>query len=123
MTFDLKRWREILGVSKDKAAEVLGVRLSTYSQWETQEEPIPEVVVTACTNYLVRYPGNGYGMAKAILKARDEYKFAYELFFKKVPIGEHLVGTPWLHNKYRVINFTPCENINANKVGGEHDFC
>ncbi len=110
MTFDIKRWRGILGVSQEKASELLGVHRVTYNRWENDAHPFPKTVEIACEGYLLKYPGNGYGMAQAILKSRDEYKLAYEHYFNESPKGKHLISTPWLNNKYKVIDFTPCDN-------------
>ena len=34
MTFDLKQWRSNIGVTQEKAAELLGVHRVTYTNWE-----------------------------------------------------------------------------------------
>ena len=111
MTYDIKQWRNILGISQEKAAELLGVHRVTYNRWENGEQSPSKSVEIACESYLSKYPGNSSNMAQAILKARDEYKNAYEYYFKEPPTGKHLISTPWLNNKYKVINFSPCDNL------------
>ena len=107
MTYDIKRWREILGVPQEKAAELLGVHRVTYNRWENDAYPIPKSVVLACESYLSRYPGNGCSMAKAILKAREEYKAAYKVYFNETPKGKHLIYAGWKTIPYKLIDFTP----------------
>lgn len=109
MTYDIKRWRQILGVSQEKAADLLGVHRVTYNRWENDAFPAPKSVELACESYLSRYPGNSSN--KAILKAREEYEQAHLLYFNEPPKGKHLVSTPWLQNKYKVIDFTPADNL------------
>ena len=109
MTYDIKRWRQILGIPQEKAAELLGVHRVTYNRWENEAYQFPKSVELACESYLSHYPGNSSN--KAILKARDEYEQAYKVYFNELPKGKHLVSTPWLHNKYKVIDFTPVENL------------
>ena len=109
MTYDIKRWRQILGIPQEKAAELLGVHRVTYNRWENEDYQFPKSVELACESYLSHYPGNSSN--KAILKARDEYEQAYKVYFNELPKGKHLVSTPWLHNKYKVIDFTPVENL------------
>ena len=109
MTYDIKRWRNILGVSQEKAAELLGVHRVTYTRWENGNFAVSKPVELACESYVSHYPGNSSN--KAILKARDEYEQAYKVYFNEQPKGKHLVSTPWLHNKYKVIDFTPCDNL------------
>ena len=105
MTYDIKRWRQVLGVSQEKAAKLLGVHRVTYNRWENDAFPAPKSVELACESYLSHYPGNNSN--KAILKAREEYEAAYKVYFNGPPKCKHLVSTPWLHNKYKVIDFTP----------------
>jgi len=111
MTYDIKRWRQILGVSQEKAAELLGVHRVTYNRWENDAFPAPKSVELACESYLSHYPGNSSNAAKAILKSREEYEQAYLLYFNEPPKGKHLVSTPWLQNKYKVIDFTPADTL------------
>jgi DNA-binding XRE family transcriptional regulator len=86
MTYDIKRWRNILGVSQEKAAELLGVHRVTYTRWENGNFAISKPVVLACESYVSHYPGNSSN--KAILKARDEYEQAYKVYFNELPKGE-----------------------------------
>ena len=111
MTYDIKRWRNILGISQEKAAELLGVHRVTYTRWENDAYQFPKSVELACESYLSHYPGNSSNAAKTILKSREEYKLAYKYYFNESPKGKHLVSTPWLHNKYKVIDFTPGDNL------------
>jgi transcriptional regulator with XRE-family HTH domain len=109
MTYDIKRWRQILGLSQEKAADLLGVHRVTYNRWENDAFPAPKSVELACESYLSHYPGNNSN--KAILKSREEYKNAYLIYFNCLPKGKHLVSTPWLPNKYKLIDFTPADNL------------
>ena len=109
MTYDIKRWREVLDLSQEKAAKLLGVHRVTYNRWENDAYPFPKSVELACESYVSHYPGNNSN--KAILKAREEYEQAYLIYFNQPPVGKHLVSTPWLHNKYKVIDFTPVCNL------------
>jgi DNA-binding XRE family transcriptional regulator len=111
MTYDIKRWRQILGLPQEKAAELLGVHRVTYNRWENDAFPIPKSVELACESYLSHYPGNSSNAAKTILKFREEYKLAHKHYFGKSPTGKHLISAPWLHNKYKVIDFTPADNL------------
>lgn len=107
MTYDIKRWRNILGISQEKAAELLGVHRVTYNRWENDAFSAPKSVELACDSYLSHYPGNSSNSSAAILKAREEYETAYKVYFNDTPKGKHLVSAPWLYSKYKLIDFTP----------------
>ncbi len=47
MTFDLKQWRIRLGITQEKAAELLGVHRISYINWETGNVPICKSVELA----------------------------------------------------------------------------
>lgn len=47
MIFDLKLWRSRLGITQEKAAELLGVHRITYTNWETGNAPISKSVELA----------------------------------------------------------------------------
>jgi DNA-binding XRE family transcriptional regulator len=49
---DLKAWRSSLGISQEKAANLLGVHRVTYTRWETGAKPVPKLVEIACKSYL-----------------------------------------------------------------------
>lgn len=51
MTFNIKEWRYRLGITQDKAAELLGVHRITYTNWETGNSAISksvELALLAC---------------------------------------------------------------------------
>jgi transcriptional regulator with XRE-family HTH domain len=51
MNFDLKAWRERLGLTQEKAAELLGVHRVTVARWETGACAMPKLIGMACLNY------------------------------------------------------------------------
>lgn len=66
MTFDLKQWRLRLGITQEKAAELLGVHRVSYINWETGNVPISksvelasyacELAYIAADQYAEKYP-------------------------------------------------------------------
>jgi len=51
MNFDLKAWRERLGLTQEKAAELLGVHRVTVARWESGACAMPKLIGMACLNY------------------------------------------------------------------------
>ena len=102
----IKKWRNQIGVSQAKAAELLGVDLNTYIGWESGDQPISQSVSNACANLNTRYAGTG-GQHKQLIANIDDYKNAYRVYFGSVPIGKHLVYAPWKTIPYKLIDFTP----------------
>jgi DNA-binding XRE family transcriptional regulator len=51
MTYDIKDWRYRLGITQEKAAELLGVHRISYINWETGSVPVSkpvELALLAC---------------------------------------------------------------------------
>jgi len=103
---DIKKWRNQISISQAKAAELLGVDLETYIDWESGDQPISQSVADACANLNTRYSGTG-GQHKQLIANIDDYKNAYRVYFGSVPIGKHLVYAPWKTIPYKLIDFTP----------------
>ena len=102
----IKKWRNQISISQAKAAELLGVDLETYIDWESGDQPISQSVSNACANLNTRYAGTG-GQHKQLIANIDDYKNAYRVYFGSVPIGKHLVYAPWKTIPYKLIDFTP----------------
>jgi len=51
MNFDLKAWRDRLGLTQEKAAELLGVHRVTVARWESGACAMPKLIGMACLNY------------------------------------------------------------------------
>jgi DNA-binding XRE family transcriptional regulator len=102
----IKKWRNQIAVSQTKAAELLGVGLETYIDWESGEQPISQSVANACANLNARYSGTG-GQHKALITNIDRYKKAYKVYFGCEPRGKHLVPAEWLTGGFKVIDFSP----------------
>jgi DNA-binding XRE family transcriptional regulator len=49
--FDLKAWRERLGLTQEAAASVLGVHRVTIARWESGVCKMPHLIGMACLNY------------------------------------------------------------------------
>ena len=106
----IKKWRNQIGVSQRKAAELLGVDLKTYISWEFGDKPISQPVANACANLNTRYLGTG-GQHKALIANIDKYKKAYKVHFGDEPTGKHLVPAEWLTNGFKAIDFSPTINL------------
>jgi DNA-binding XRE family transcriptional regulator len=102
----IRKWRNQIGVSQTKAAELLGVDLKTYISWELGDKPISQSVANACANLNARYSGTG-GQHKALIDNIDKYKKAYKVYFGKEPIGKHLVPAEWFTGGFKAIDFSP----------------
>lgn len=102
----IKKWRNQIGVSQTKAAELLGVDLKTYIDWESDVQPISQPVANACANLNTRYSGTG-GQHKALNANIDKYKQAYKVYFGVEPKGKHLVSAEWLTSGFKAIDFSP----------------
>ena len=76
----IKKWRNQISISQAKAAELLGVDLETYIDWESGDQPISQSVSNACANLNSRYSGTG-GQHKALIANIDIYKKAYKVYF------------------------------------------
>lgn len=50
MTYDLKAWRERLGLTQEKAAALLGVHRVTVARWESGACAMPRLIGMACLN-------------------------------------------------------------------------
>jgi transcriptional regulator with XRE-family HTH domain len=48
MTYDLKAWRERLGLTQERAAELLGVHRVTVARWESGACAMPKLIGMAC---------------------------------------------------------------------------
>jgi len=66
----IKKWRNQIGISQTKAAELLGVHLETYIDWESGDQPMSQFVADACANLNSRYSGTG-GQHKALIANID----------------------------------------------------
>ncbi len=93
-------------MSQTKAAELLGVDLKTYINWESGVQPISQPVADACANLNTRYSGTG-GQHKILIANIDNYKKAYKVYFDCEPTGKHLVPAEWLTSGFKVIDFSP----------------
>jgi len=51
MNFDLKAWRERLGLTQQAAADLLGVHRVTVARWESGACAMPKLIGMACLNY------------------------------------------------------------------------
>lgn len=102
MTFNIKDWRIKLGITQEKAAELLGVHRISYINWETGKVPISKSVELACYN--LSPPQQPYSQ---LFKNIDEYKDAYRVYYGSDPVGKHLIYTPWKTVKYKLVNLTP----------------
>ena len=102
----IKKWRNQIGISQAKAAELLGVDLKTYSDWESDVQPISQPVANACANLNTRYSGTG-GQHKALIANIDKYKQAYKVYFGVEPKGKHLIPAEWLTSGFKAIDFSP----------------
>jgi len=51
MNFDLKAWRERLGLTQQGAADLLGVHRVTVARWESGACAMPKLIGMACLNY------------------------------------------------------------------------
>jgi DNA-binding XRE family transcriptional regulator len=51
MEYDLKGWRESLGLTQEGAAQLLGVHRVTYTRWETGAQTPPKIIGMACLSY------------------------------------------------------------------------
>jgi len=102
----IKKWRNQISISQAKAAELLGVDLKTYINWESGVQPISQSVADACANLNARFSGTG-GQHKALIANIDKYKKAYKINFGCEPTGKHLVPAEWITNGYKVIDFSP----------------
>jgi DNA-binding XRE family transcriptional regulator len=51
MEFDLKGWRDALGLTQEGAATLLGVHRVTYTRWETGAQKPSKLVPIACLAY------------------------------------------------------------------------
>jgi len=102
----IKKWRNQIGISQTKAAELLGVDLNTYIDWESDVQPISQPVANACANLNTRYSGTG-GQHKALIINIDRYKKAYKVYFGCEPRGKHLVPAEWLTGGFKAIDFNP----------------
>ncbi len=103
---DIKKWRNQIEVNPIKAAELLGVDLETYTNWENGVHPVSKAVTEACTNLNTRYAGTG-GQHNILIASIDEYKNAYRVYFGSEPVGKHLVYAAWKTIPYKLIDFTP----------------
>jgi len=103
---ELERWRARVGISQEKAAELLGVHRVTFANWERRKYPISLAVELACQGYDSVYPGSGH-LGRVTVKQVDEFKKTYLFHYKKDPKGLHLVYAPWFTTKYMEIDFTP----------------
>jgi transcriptional regulator with XRE-family HTH domain len=102
----IRNWRNQIGISQAKAAELLGVDLKTYIDWESDVQPISQPVANACANLNTRYSGTG-GQHKALIASIDKYKQAYKVYFGVEPTGKHLVPAEWLTSGFKAIDFNP----------------
>ena len=102
----IKKWRNQIGISQVKAAELLGVDLEIYIDWESGDQPLSQSVADACANLNSRYSGTG-GQHKALIANIDIYKKAYKVYFGNELTGKHLIPAEWLTSGFKAIDFSP----------------
>jgi transcriptional regulator with XRE-family HTH domain len=112
----LRSWRDSLSFSDSEAAELLGVSLDTYRQWELGFSEIPDGVLKACSAINKRWQGKN-PLHRAIFKSIKEYKEAYRYYFKAEPEGRHLIPTPWTALKYDVFDLSPAKTSDNRDLG------
>ena len=118
----LTKWRNQIGISQTKAAELFGVHLETYIDWESGDQPMSQSVSDACANLNSRYSGTG-GQHKALIASIDKYKKAYKVYFDCEPRGKHLVPAEWLTGGFKAIDFSPhvISKSDIRQIGGSHE--
>jgi DNA-binding XRE family transcriptional regulator len=106
MTFNLKQWRSRLEITQEKAAELLGVYLVTYTNCENGVHPFSKRVELACEFFYQRFPAS-MSYSRHLIEAIDKYREHYLKEFGKLPEGKHSIYTSWTTNKYQLIDLTP----------------
>ena len=118
---DFAFYRERIGQTQDKIADVLGIPLEIYKEIEDNKREVSKRVNDAFYRLLTRFPGST-DLSKPTIKAIDEYKAQYQFKTGKSPAGKHWIPFNILGCKKILIDFSPYdEELNKGKIKTEKE--
>ena len=120
-TNDFAVYRERIGQTQEKIADVLGIPLEIYKEIEDNKREASKRVSDAFYRLLTRFPGST-DLSKPTIKAIDEYKAQYQLKTGNSPVGKHWIPFNILGCKKILIDFSPYdEELNKGKIKTEKE--
>ena len=106
---DFAFYRERIGQTQEKIAEVLGIPVEIYKEIEDNKREVSKRVNNAFYRLLTRFPGST-DLSKPTIKAIDEYKVQYQNKTGKLPVGKHWIPFNILGCKKVLIDFSPYDD-------------
>ncbi len=108
-TNDFAFYRQCIGQSQEKIAEILNIPLDVYIEFEENRREPSQRVKEAFDSLLARFPGST-DLSKPKIKAIDEYKTQYQLKIGKQPTGKHWIPFSFATSKRTLVDFTPYDD-------------
>lgn len=108
-TNDFAFYRNRIGQTQEKIAEILNVPLDIYIEFEENIREPSQRVKEAFDSLLTRFPG-GTDLSKTKIKAIDEFKAQYQFKTGKLPVGKHWIPFNILGCDKVLIDFSPYED-------------
>ena len=120
-TNDFAVYRQRIGQTQEKIADVLGIPLEIYKELEDNKRDASKRVSDAFYRLLTRFPGSS-DLSKPTIKAIDEYKAQYKFKSGELPVGEHWIPFNVLGCKKILIDFSPYDDdLNKGKIKTEEE--
>ena len=113
-------YRERIGQTQEKIAEILGIPLDIYQEIEENKREVSERVREAFNSLLTRFPGAN-DLSKPRIKAIDEYKAQYKFKTGKLPVGKHWIPFNVLGCKKILVDFSPYDDQNKGTIKTEKE--
>jgi len=85
-TNDFAVYRQRIGQTQEKIADILGIPLEIYKEIEDNKRKVSKRVSDAFYRLLTRFPGSS-DLSKPTIKAIDEYKAQYKFKTGELPVG------------------------------------
>lgn len=108
-TNDFAFYRNRIGQTQEKIAEVLGIPLEIYKEIEENKREVSKRVRDAFNDLLTRFPGST-DLSRPKIKAIDEFKAQYQFKTGKLPVGKHWIPFNILGCDKVLIDFSPYED-------------
>jgi DNA-binding XRE family transcriptional regulator len=116
---DFALYRNRIGQTQEKIAELLDIPLNIYQEIEENKRDVSERVSHAFYSLFSRVPGS-VDVSKPKIKAIDDYKTQYKNKTGKLPKGKHWIPFNVLGTEKILVDFSPYESdLNKGEIKTE----
>ena len=118
---DFALYRNKIGQTQEKIAELLGIPLNIYQEIEENKRDVSERVNQAFYSLFTRAPGS-VDLSEPRIKAIDDYKIQYKNKNGRSPNGKHWIPFNVLGCEKILVDFSPYESdLNRGKIKTEQE--